>query len=351
MGENLFDENGPLHPRRIGQDKYEMHIAIPPDESGMVGRECTNEDCSPGYFKVKPGTGITEGQTIAYCPYCRTCAEPEDFLTDAQKNYALNLLKNEAIKSMNKAIQKGLGVGPSGRKRYGGGMFSLEVSYKPSSPRIVSRPFEEELQRNILCPHCGLEHAVFGLAVWCPDCGEDIFLTHIAEELAVIDKILSAVDQRHTELGARVVARDIENSLEDLVSIYETVLKLVTRRHLSRLGIAPEEISNIMENKIRNQYQNIDNSANTFKQFVGLDIFENIDEKDVDYLRITFEKRHPITHNLGIIDRKYLQRIRSGELEGREVRVSVDELQRAISVVNKVLASVYNRWNVTEKKP
>jgi len=351
MDDELFDEVGPLHAKRIGQDKYVMHVELPPDESGMVGRECTDEDCSPGYFKVKPGTGITQGQTVSYCPYCRKSAEPEDFLTNAQKDYALKLLENEAIKSMNKAIQKGLGLGPSGRKKYGGGMFSIELSYDGSAPRFISRPIEEELQRDILCPQCGLEHAVFGLAIWCPDCGEDIFLTHTAQELHVIEKVLSVVDQRRVELGARVAAKDIENALEDLVSIYETVLKIITRRHLGKIGLVQEDVSDIIENKIRNQYQNITSSTSTFKQYVGLDLFENIDEQNVDFLRGVFEKRHPITHNLGIVDRKYLLRVRSEELEGREVRVTSEELQRAIKIVFDVLSSAYKLWNSSVEKP
>lgn len=350
MGNELFDEGGPLHAKRIDHDRYEMHIEIPQDEYGMVGRECPNEDCSPGYFKVKPGTGITQGQAIAYCPYCRKSAEPEDFLTDAQKNYALKLLENEALKSMNKEIQKGLGLGPSGRKKYGGGMFSIELTYKPSTPRFVSRPIEEELRRDILCPRCGLEHAVFGFAIWCPDCGEDIFLTHLAGELLVIEKVLSVVDKRLAELGTRVAAKDIENALEDLVSIYETVLKIITKRHLITLGSSQGNVLDIIDNKIRNQYQNITSSITLFKQFVGLDLFEITEEQNVEFLRSVFEKRHPITHNLGIIDRKYLLRVRSGELEGREVRVSLEELHKAIRIVSGVLISVYTRWSASVEK-
>ena len=49
-----------------------------------MGRECPHRDCSPAYFKVKPGTGITSGQDRAFCPYCGTAAAPSDFLTQAQ---------------------------------------------------------------------------------------------------------------------------------------------------------------------------------------------------------------------------------------------------------------------------
>jgi hypothetical protein len=60
-------------------------------------------------------------------------------------------------------------------------------------------------------------------------------------------------------------------------------------------------------------------------------------------MRRTFEKRHPITHNLGIVDRKYLARVESGELHGREIRVSVTEVEAAIEATSTVLTTLYRR--------
>jgi hypothetical protein len=57
----------------------------------------------------------------------------------------------------------------------------------------------------------------------------------------------------------------------------------------------------------------------------------------------TFAKRHPITHNLGVVDRKYLERVESGKLHGREVRVSVAEVEAAIESTATVLTTVYRR--------
>jgi hypothetical protein len=90
MGE-LFDEGGDLNIRRTGADEYRMSVSMPVDDDGLIGRECPNEMCSPAYFKVKLGTGITEGQAGAFCPYCRRSGEPGDFLTKANQ-YASNLV-------------------------------------------------------------------------------------------------------------------------------------------------------------------------------------------------------------------------------------------------------------------
>jgi hypothetical protein len=58
-------------------------------------------------------------------------------------------------------------------------------------------------------------------------------------------------------------------------------------------------------------------------------------------LSLTFEKRHPITHNLGVVDRKYLERVHSGELQGREIRITPDEVVEAIGLCGRVFADIY----------
>jgi len=270
MSDNIFKEGGPHQVRHTGQNEYSMRVSIPTDEDGLVGRECPNEECSPGYFKIKPGTGITKGQEKAFCPYCRTEAEPSEFITKAQKEYAIAHVKNEAINGINRMIGESLGLGSAGKKKIGGGLFSIEMSLKPARHDYIPRPFEEELRRDITCTHCSLEQAVFGLATWCADCGEDIFLTHVDREFQVIEKMLAVVEKRHLELGARVAARDIENALEDTASIFEAVLKIITRRHLAKQGIKQEEIADVLEKKIRNKYQNIKHRQDTFNEIVAL---------------------------------------------------------------------------------
>jgi hypothetical protein len=343
MSKSFLDDDGVFETRKIGPDQYEMQVPIPTDD-GLVGRECPNAECSPGYFKVKLGTGITEGQVQAYCPYCQQEGEPSDFTTQAQIDYALGVLKNEVIIGIDKSIQKALGLGSSHKKTFGSGMFKMEMSYKPSMPDYVPRPLEEELRRDIICPNCGLEHAVFGLATWCPDCGKDIFIWHVDTEFEVIQKVLSVIDKRREELGARVAGRDIENGLEDTVSVFEAVLKIITKKHLAKIGISPEEIIKRLE-KIRNSYQNINSAGETFRAQTGFELFHNASQDEVETLKTIFEKRHPITHNLGVVDKKYLERVRTGEVEGHEIRVTAQEVELAIEISRKIISSVYKLCN------
>jgi hypothetical protein len=341
MSDSLFREGGPYKIRRRGRDEYGMRLSIPLDSEGMMGRECPSPQCVPAYFKVKPGIGKTEEQEFAYCPYCRTSADPGEFLTKAQENYVANVVENEVMQGLDRMAKKALGIGPSGKRTIGGGPVSMEISYKSGAKRIVSRPVELELRRDLECPSCGLAHAVFGLAVWCPNCGNDIFLIHLEQEFSVVLRMLSVVDDRRKSLGVRVAARDVENALEDVVSIFEAVLKVMTRRKLNEAGRSSEDINHVMERVVRNRYQNPSLAGDTFRDAVGAELFEGIDPHEIELLQGTFEKRHPITHNLGVVDRKYLERVQAGSLEGRDVRVGVAEIEQAIKVVSTVIEASY----------
>jgi hypothetical protein len=306
-----------------------------------VGRECPSESCAPGYFKVKNGTGITGGQTVAYCPYCRREAEPSDFTSESQIQYAKDLVLREATAGISRAFEKALGLGPSRRKRFGGGFLSMELSYKPGTLPHVRPPLEDELRRDVVCPKCTLEHAVFGLAIWCPDCGDDIFMTHVAAECASLTASLGDVERRRELLGARVAARDIENGLEDVVSVFEATLASILRRALAARGTAPDEITTLLDKKVRNGLQNVDRARELYREHLAVDLGRGLSPEDVQFLRTTFEKRHPITHNLGLVDRKYLRRAESEELEGRDVRVAAADVGRAVDLTVRVVGDAY----------
>jgi hypothetical protein len=336
----ILREGGPHNVRQVGTNQHELSVSVPTKADGYLGRECPDKQCAPAYFQVKPGTGLS-GQPVAYCAYCRTEDSPQAFATTEQVRYAKDHAVQEARKGVDDLLRESLGLDAAGRKRYGGGFLSIEISLKTSPAPPIAAPFEEELRRDVRCPGCTLDHAVFGLATWCPDCGADIFPVHLHAEASIIRRILTAVPDRHATLGARVAARDVENALEDAVSIFEAGLKSTTRRWLTTQGKSPQEIEAILATKIRNGFQNPDRAADLYKEVIGRDLFVGVTSVERTELVNTFAKRHPITHNLGVIDRQYLARARTGQLEGREIRVSPTEVDRALTLAHKVVTTAY----------
>ena len=341
MSESLFREGGPYRIRRTGPNEHTFNITLPADEHGRVARQCPNSRCSPGYFKIKLGTGV-EGITDTYCPYCRGHAESNDYATTEQVRFGKDIMLREAEKGIQDMFGKALGVGPSGSRTFGGGFLSIEMKYKPGPLSHVRHPFEEDIARVVVCPHCGLDHAVFGIAVWCADCGRDIFLTHVEAELAVITTMLSDIDRRRSELGPRVASRDLENCLEDVVSVFEAVIKALSIRHLRSNGSTDEDVQTYLK-KAGTTFQSINRTTEFLSTQFGLCLKDAVSAQLLEGLKSTFEKRHPITHNLGVIDRKYIERGLSAESEGREIRVTRKEIESAIASTNTIMQFLHSR--------
>jgi DNA-directed RNA polymerase subunit RPC12/RpoP len=350
MDFEIFNQGGPYNIERVDSDKYKLKIPIPSDQDGLIGRECPSITCSPGYFKIKFDTDITAGKTEAYCPYCAYKGTLSDFPTKGQIKYAKEIGKREATNGIERMFKGSLGLDSTDKKKLGGGLLSLGISFKPSYKPPIRPPFEELLRRDMVCPNCKLEHAVFGIATWCPNCGLDIFLQHVSKEYEVVKMILDDVENRLHRLGTRVAARDVENSLEDTVSIFEAVLRAVTRRKLLQ-SQSSEEVDEFLKKRIANKYQNIELASDIALKELSVSLFESLNENELEFLRLTFEKRHPITHNLGIVDRKYLERAQSGELEGREIRVTPEEVKRTIGFCIIVITDVYPKLFPEAKIP
>tara|TARA_R110002072_G_scaffold295396_1_gene466336 strand:+ start:11722 stop:12768 length:1047 start_codon:yes stop_codon:yes gene_type:complete len=342
MSKELFRTGGPHNISKTGRDQYTLQIKLPTDSSGMYARECTSDECAPGSFKVKGGTGISGEQAQAYCPYCCTQASPEDFATREQIRYAKDVAMEEAQGGIESMIKDAFGMGRTGKRKIGGGMLSIDMSLKMKPRPPVRRPLEEQIRRDVCCPKCTLEHAVYGLAVWCPDCGEDIFVSHVESECQVLRTMLSDVDRRSEELGPRIAARDIENGLEDAVSIFEASLKAMAQRRLLNDGVSVAESNTIMTKKVRNRFQSYDGAVETLKQLFGFDLSAKLESQTVEQFKGTMEKRHPITHNLGIVDRKYLDKALSGEAEGRDVSLDEQEVLNALDTAFNLIKATHS---------
>jgi hypothetical protein len=342
MTRRLFPEGGPHHFRETTPGRIEASIQLQPDAHGMLARACPDEACAPGYFKVKPGTGLT-APGLTYCPYCGRSAAPKAFPSKAQLEYGRAVVLDEAKQGVRDIIRAALGLDGSGRRSFGGGFITMKMELKPVPLQPVVQPAEEELRRELTCPHCGLMHAVFGLASVCPDCGRQIVSTHVREELAVVRKILDALPGRLESLGPRIAARDLENALEDVVSIFEAAMKFVTRKSLLAQGRSPADIDELFRKQVRNEYQNVASAARVYEALVQGELFSCLTPAELAILTDTFEKRHPITHNLGIVDRKYMRKAAQGELEGREVRVTADEVRAAIDMIERIVEDAYQK--------
>ena len=337
----IIREGGALNVKQIDPNTIEANVSVPADADGRHARTCPNPTCSPGYFKVRLGTGIVGGQTQAFCPYCRHDAEPGDFITEEQKRYAIDSLMGHVADGFVDSLADSLGLGAGRKRRYGGGFLFIEMSFEKGRPPPVRLPLEEKVRRDLVCPHCGLDHSVYGLATWCADCGRDIFLEHVFAELRVVKTMLDDIPRREEMFGARVAGKDLENCLEDVVSIFEAVLRVLVRRTLCARGMPLADIEETFRKTIRNGFQSVGRTVELVQSLIALDLAQTVPAGDIGGLASIFEKRHPITHNLGVVDRKYLEKAHGAEAEGREITISAWEIERAMALSRDIFGALH----------
>jgi hypothetical protein len=157
----------------------------------------------------------------------------------------------------------------------------------------------------------------------------------------VITQILSDVDRRRELFGGRVAVKDLENCLEDVVSIFEAVLKLISQRMLACINASVDEKEKFFK-RLRNKFQNPINADSIFAEKFDIEIFKEVGKSAKSHLSEIFSKRHPITHNLGIVDRKYIERSSDTAKEGTEIMVDAAEIKEAIGIIKRVFQYVRN---------
>ena len=110
-------------------------------------------------------------------------------------------------------------------------------------------------------------------------------------------------------------------------------MKALSRRWLASSGASEAEVETRLR-KLGNGYQNIAKTMELLPDLLGIEVPAVV---EWDRLGGAFEKRHPITHNLGVVDRKYLERSQSHDRHGREVRITASEVQ---TLLDDVMAAV-----------
>jgi hypothetical protein len=320
-------------------DEIIIKVPFPTDDDGMIGRECPNPECQR-YFKIKPGTGITNtGLQSMFCPYCESQYPENDFLTQDQ----LKLMESHFQQFAHKLIEDlftGI-VRSQSRPRSSKSFVTLKWHYKPGTPPSIYEYVEKELQTTIVCMKCGLQYAVWGVFAVCPDCGQhNLFqtaeanLNMIKHQIKLKENLQAEFGKSHAEFMQSVVAdlapKWIENAYEDLVTTFETFCKELDRLLLPKAA-------NPEKKKHGNIFQRLNDAHDWFQKQYNFDLSGTVKTAEIDQLRLVFSKRHLLAHNMGIIDQRYIdQNDLSDNILGHKVEVSENEIEQAVEIVQKI---------------
>jgi hypothetical protein len=325
-------------------------IPLKPDQDGMIGRECPNEDCQPRYFKMsttipdEPAKKIKDfSQIDVTCPYCGTVDNTQHFHTKSQAEWIESMIFRDVTKSLQdmfKSTFKPIRPKP-------GDMFSVSLTYRPGPLPSVRHYVEQKLKRSVACDSCGYGYAVYGISFHCPLCGEGNLTQHLNRSAETIRILIEESERIGKERGQEVRDQMIGNALEDVVTLFETFLKHIyqyeTRRQL------PKEEAEAKIKKIGATFQRLEGAEKLFSEDLGFDLFPGCEQKDKAFLQDQFLKRHVLTHNLGLVDKKYIEKAKAYQKQGAELDIKPTDVSRALEIAVNIVAPAI-KWLESPKK-
>jgi hypothetical protein len=288
-------------------------VPIPGDEDGFLGRECPRQECL-GYFKVKPGTGLTGPGLKCHCPYCGHTGDPNTFWTPDQIEYAKSVAVRQIADEFHRELKR---------------LQFKHLKVSRGNPTPIRHYREKRLETTVTCDQCTLAYSVYGLFAYCPDCRVHNSLQVLQLNLALVAKQLDLARAVDPDLARHL----IEDALENCVSAFDGFGResCRVRAHRSAKPDRAEKMS----------FQNLDRAAVGLSELFGIDLPAAFNARDWQSLQRGFLKRHVIAHRSAVIDEKY--QVESGDTTipvGRRIvvdRTEVEEISRHVARLAETL--------------
>lgn len=292
-------------------------VSIPNDEDGFLGRECPKSECK-GYFKIKPGTGLTGPDLKCHCPYCGSPGDSSEFNTEEQLEYAKSVVVRQAMAALTQDLKQ-LELRHPPRGSFGIGL-SLKVEVGQPIPLHQYR--EKALETHVTCSDCTLEYAIYGVFGYCSDCRVHNSLQILARNQELIAKQIALAQSLPEPDLARHL---LEDALENCVSAFDGFGREACR---VRAGMSskPEKVSKI-------SFQSLDDASAKLQELFGIALDTTIDLADWTTVHRVFMKRHLLAHRAGVVDAKYIAQTSDPQaVVGRRVSVVQAEIFEALRV-------------------
>ncbi len=293
--------------RRLGN---QVSVPIKADEESYLGRECPNEECL-GYFKITPGTGV-KGPAPCYCPYCGHCGEANTFFTQEQIEYA----KSVALRKITDAIHADLKSLEFDHKPSGAFGIGISMKVQRSSPHPIRYYREKQLETEVVCDHCTLRFAIYGVFGWCPDCGTHNSFQILSKNIELARKELALAETADSELADYLVG----DALENLVAAFDGFGR----------KICSEKSADI-------HFQNLSGARRRVQDAFGFDFAGSIPAEEWERACRVFQKRHLLAHKMGVVDADYIQKANDPKaVFGRKIAVSREEVIWSIGMIESL---------------
>jgi hypothetical protein len=138
--------------------------------------------------------------------------------------------------------------------------------------------------------------------------------------------------------GAEAVYHLYGNCLEDIVGLFEGFLK--SAYSMSMLNQHKKEQAEERIQAIKGNFQRLFDASRMFNRDLNIDIFSQITQEELDFLNTMFNKRHAITHNLGLVDEKFQSKINQWQRCGEELEIDRPDVLRGLELTERIIKNV-----------
>lgn len=329
-----------VHVESRDQSGFRLGVTMPVGDDGLWPMRCP-EHPEDHFFKIEvtqrrdddpTPTAETEDSPL-YCAYCGFTADLWDFAPDqhARLMAAGNAAAEQYVASM-------LGKAYGGRTRSSSRKSGISIEFKPARPprrRSLPEPREvEETRRTMQCQVCEEIVAVYGLAIYCPSCGQlapaqqfgELIRMH-RDGLAELDALPKEVKRGLRERG--VLGANYENTIKDGFGALETYLK----------ARFEAEARNIPLERRGNVFQRLGDAADLYREHLDIDLPAVIGASDWEHLIQIAAMRHVLVHNAGIVDSRFLTRLPEWPQQtGQRIQIKQSDAEDFVALLERVAA-------------
>jgi hypothetical protein len=337
-----------VHVTSRDRSGFRLGIAMPVGEDGLWPMRCP-EHREDHFFKIEvtqksdndKDSGTETEDPPLYCPYCGHGADLWDFAPEqhARLRAAANAAAEQYMSSL---LDEMLGKAFGGRNRSSSSRrsgISIGFEFKPGNPprrRSLPEPGEvEETRRTMQCRACEEVVAVYGLAIYCPNCGQlapaqqfgELIRMH-RDGLAALDTLPQEVKRELTESGA--LGANYENTIKDGFGALETFLR-------ARFEADAPDVS--LQGK-GNVFQRLGDAADLYREYLGVDLPVLLGTDGWENLNQAAAMRHVLVHNAGIVDVRFLDRLPDWPQQtGQRIQIKKSDAVGFVALFERVAAA------------
>lgn len=318
---------------------FTAEISIPLDEDGFLGRECPS--CSAAFKMMGDEYEALPDELELTCPYCGHQEDHNDFMAAGQKERVEAAAQAMAEQWMHREFSRMLGgaFGRSSRPAPSRDSFlSVRFEYKPGSPpplRALPELAHGKTRRVIQCSSCSNHSAVYSSSAFCPVCGPRPAAAKVLEAIDAAEGALTLEDkldseERETLRAAGVFERAAVDAIESVVGLFEAFAR-------EQFALRVTNADQVTAGK-GNVFQRLNDVESLFSQHTSIELVDLAGAERWTRLKVVFAKRHLLTHQQGIVDRKFVNAVpQSGFKVGQRIVVTRSDAELALADLRAVV--------------